>query len=288
MTTRQGMGLATAYDGAAATLGDDELGLFQSLFKRHIGLHLTREKKALLVSRLSRRMAELKVASFREYHRIITASGQCAAAEFQYAVDLITTNETCFFRDAGHFSFLRENILAGAGRDRPFHAWSAACSSGEEAYSIAMVLDDALGGTPWHVAGSDVSQRMLHKARRALYPMERCLRIPSEYLKRHCLRGEHEYEGQMLVDRALRARVSFVQLNLIALPEALGPFDVIFLRNVLIYFDLPTKKKVIEAVLRRLRPGGCLMLGLAESLHGVSAVVQNVAPAVYRKPMAGP
>lgn len=265
-------------------IDDDELGLFQSLFKRHIGLHLSREKKALLVSRLARRLGELEVASFRDYHRIISASGQRATAELQYAIDLITTNETRFFREAEHFSFLRERVVPSLARGRTPHVWSAACSSGEEAFSIAMVLDDALGAAPWHVLGSDVSQRVLHKARRGLYPMARCELIPPSCLKRHCLRGQQEYEGQLLVDRALRERVSFVRLNLTALPERLGPFDVIFLRNVIIYFDLPTKARVVESVLRSLRPGGYLMVGLAESLSGISAGLENVAPAVYRKP----
>lgn len=266
-------------------LDDDDLTLFQSLFKRHIGLQLTREKKALLVSRLARRLSELKVASFRDYYRLISASGQRATAELQYAIDLITTNETRFFREAGHFEYLREHILPQFRRGRPFHVWSAACSSGEEAFSIAMVLDDVLGKAPWHVVGSDVSQRMLHKARRGLYPMTRCRHIPAAYLRRHCLRGQQEYEGQLLVERGLRERVSFGQLNLTALPQGLGPFDVIFLCNVLIYFDLPTKKEVVETVLRYLRPGGYLMVGLAESLHGLSTPLENVGPAIYCKPL---
>lgn len=278
--------LAVASAGAVASLDDDELMQFQALFKRQIGLHLSHEKKALLVSRLVRRLTELRVSSFGEYHRLITASGQWATAELQYAIDLITTNETRFFRDAGHFDFLREKILAHAGKEQPLHIWSAACSSGEEAFSLAMVLDATLGGGAWHVLGSDISQRMLHKARRALYPLDRCRQIPVEYLKRYCLKGQQEYEGQLLVERSLRERVSFVYLNLTALPDALGPFDVIFLRNVLIYFDLTTKSQVVEAVLRYLRPGGYLVLGLAESLQGVAVEVESVAPAVYRKPPA--
>lgn len=276
--------LAMSCATAVASLGDEELVQFQALFKQHIGLHLTREKKALLVSRLARRLTELRVASFGEYHRLITASGQWAASELQYAIDLITTNETRFFRDAVHFDFLRERCRTHTGKERPFHVWSAASSSGEEAFSLAMVLDDTLGDAPWHVLGSDISQRMLHKARRALYPLERSRQIPLEYLKRYCLRGQYEYEGQLLVERSLRERVSFVRMNLTALPDALGPFDVIFLRNVLIYFDLATKNKVIEAVLRSLRPGGYLVLGLAESLQGVAVEMENIMPAVYRKP----
>lgn len=286
MKQEEGQRFAAASARPVSSLADDELAQFQVLFKSHIGLHLTREKKALLVSRLARRLMELGVTSFGDYHRLITASGQWAAAELQYAIDLITTNETRFFRDSVHFDFLREKILSPARTGRPFHVWSAACSSGEEAFSLAMVLDDTQGKAPWHVLGSDISQRMLHKARRALYPLDRCRQIPLEYLKRYCLRGQQEYDGQLLVERGLRARVSFVRLNLTALPDALGPFEVIFLRNVLIYFDQEIKKQVVEAVLRSLHPGGYLVLGLAESLQGVAVDVKNIAPAIYRKPHA--
>lgn len=275
-------------EGAAgispALLDDETLTAFQALFKQHIGLHLTKEKRALLVSRLARRLNELGLSGFQDYHRLISGSGAQAEGELGYAIDLVTTNETRFFRDAGHFDFLRDAILSQAGRLQPLHVWTAACSSGEEAYSLAMVLDDARGNAPWHVLASDISQRTLHRARRALYPLERCREIPADYLKQYCLRGEQEYEGLLLVDRQLRERVSFVRLNLTALPEALGPFDVIFLRNVLIYFDLATKTQVVQAVLRSLRPGGHLFLGLAESLHGVDVRLKTVAPAVYRKP----
>lgn len=283
MTRRPSSPPAAPYASTAMTLDDDELILYQSLFYQRIGLHLTREKKALLISRLTRRLTDLGVSSFREYHQRITAPGPIAAAELQYAIDLITTNETRFFRNPEHFGFLRETILPQRQQAHPFRVWSAACSSGEEAYSLAMVLNDVLGTAPWQVLGSDVSQRMLHKARRALYPMERCQLIPHEYLKRHCLRGQHEYAGQLLMDHALREQVTFVQLNLTDLPETLGPFDLIFLRNVLIYFDLPTKTKVVKTVLRSLRPGGHLVLGLAESLQGLATSLENVSPAIYRK-----
>ncbi|UXY16331.1 methyltransferase domain-containing protein [Chitiniphilus purpureus] len=268
-------------DLSVAVPSDSELALFQTLFKQQIGLHLSREKKVLLASRLSRRIAELQLSSFSEYHQLITGRG--GDAERQYAIDLITTNETYFFRESQHFDFLRQHILTSWPAGEAFQVWSAASASGEEAYSVAMVLDAVLGERPWRVFGSDISQRVLAQARRGLYPMARGERIPPEYLRRYCLRGQGEYNGQFLVTRALRERVTFAQLNLTALPMRLGPFDLVLLRNVIIYFDPPTKLKVVGSVLQHLRPGGLLFVGHSESLNGMPLGLQMISPSIYRK-----
>ncbi|HZH57094.1 CheR family methyltransferase [Yanghanlia caeni] len=266
-------------------VSDSELALFQTLFKQQIGLHLSDEKKALLASRLESRLMALGLSRFHDYYRFITGPGEAAAEELQQAIDLITTNETYFFREPAHFEFLSQSIVPATRADAPFSVWSAASASGEEAYSIAMVLHDTLGDAPWRVLGSDVSQRVLRSARRGMYPLSRCEHIPQPYLKRYCLRGVDEYTGQLLVERSLRERVSFVSMNLTRLPDTLGQFDVIFLRNVIIYFDLPTKIRVLESVLRYLRPGGYLITGHSESLHGVCVPLEAVASAIYRKPV---
>lgn len=265
-------------------VSDEELTLFQSLFRQQIGLHLTAEKKALLASRFDRRLSELGLRSLTDYYRLITSPGEAAADELQNAIDLITTNETYFFREPAHFDFLREFVATQVAAGSTCHVWSAASASGEEAYSAAMVLHDALGDTGWRVMASDVSQRMLRTARQGMYPLARGRQIPQEYLRRYCLRGTEEYEGHLLVERCLRERVTFLTLNLIDLPRGVGPFDVIFLRNVIIYFDLATKIRVLEAVLGCLRPGGYLLTGHAESLHGIPVPLEAVASAIYRKP----
>ncbi|HSC78728.1 MAG TPA: protein-glutamate O-methyltransferase CheR, partial [Chitinolyticbacter sp.] len=233
---------------------------------------------------LAKRIGELELASFRDYHRLIVGDHAEAQVERQRAIDLITTHETCFFREKKHFDFLRSQVLPLHAHARSFNVWSAASSSGEEAYSIAMLLDDVLGESPWRIFGSDISQRILAQARRGLYPMARCEQVPAEYLKRYCLRGQGEYAGQLLVSRALRERVTFKQLNLMALPARLGPFDAVFLRNVIIYFDAPTKIEVVKAVTRHLRPGGYLMVGHSESLPGMPLELETIAPSIYRKP----
>ncbi|GAA5784230.1 chemotaxis protein methyltransferase [Chitiniphilus shinanonensis] len=267
---------------APTSLSADELKLFQALFKDQIGLHLSEGKKALIAARLGKRIGELELGSFREYHRLISSRG--GEAERQYAIDLVTTNETYFFRETKHFDFVRQRILARWPAERPFNVWSAASSSGEEAYSVAMLLHDVLGERDWSIFGSDISQRVLARARRGLYPMARGEKIPPDYLRRYCLRGQGEYAGQFLVSKALRERITFSQLNLTALPQRLGPFDLVLLRNVIIYFDLPTKINVVNNVVRHLKPGGYLFVGHSESLHGMPVALETVVPSVYRKP----
>jgi chemotaxis protein methyltransferase CheR len=199
------------------------------------------------------------------------------------AVDLLTTNETYFFREIKHFEFLRTLVLKERSRPQPFRIWSAASSSGEEAYSIAMVLADCMQTTPWEILGTDISTRVLEGARRGLYTMDRGRHIPPEYLKRFCRKGSGQYEGQLLIDRDLRSNVMFRQVNLnVPLPE-MGQFDVVFLRNVMIYFNNETKRQVVARVISTIKPGGYFCVGHSESLSDITQAVQMVAPAIYRK-----
>ena len=202
----------------------------------------------------------------------------------QTAVDLLTTNETYFFREPKHFDLLRKVATLARGRSEAFRVWSAASSSGEEAYSIAMVLEDCLPGQAWEIVGSDISTRVLDKARGGHYPMERAANIPKEYLKRFCLRGTGAQEGTLLIERGLRERVRFMQVNLNEPLPKLGMFDVVFLRNVMIYFNNETKQQIVGRILPTLKPGGHFCIGHSESLNGISDAVQALAPSIYRKP----
>ncbi|MFC4159555.1 CheR family methyltransferase [Chitinimonas lacunae] len=262
-------------------MNDREFEAYSGLIERLVGIHLTPLKRAMVSGRLSRRLRELGVASFGDYFRLIDDGGD--AAERQVAIDLVTTNETHFFREPKHFELLKQRLLPSLD-SKTLRVWSAACSSGEEAYSIAMVMADVLGEeAAWEVFGSDVSLRMLQMARRALYPLDRARELPLDYLRRYCLRGTGEYAGTLLVERALRRHTQFARLNLIEpLPE-IGRFDLIFLRNVIIYFDADTKRRVVGSVASRLRPGGWLVVGHAESLIDVPPGLGQVLPTVYRK-----
>jgi chemotaxis protein methyltransferase CheR len=264
------------------TITDTEFSRFQRFIFDAAGITLSPAKKALVCGRLSKRLQAHRLESFGAYFELLS-SGR-VAGEMQTAVDLLTTNETYFFREPRHFELLRTLALESAGRPQPFRVWSAASSSGEECYSIAMVLADCLGQAAWDVVGSDISTRVLQRARTGHYPLERTRHIPPAYLKRFCLRGQGEQEGTLLVERALRKRVQFAQVNLNAELPRLGSFDVVFLRNVMIYFNGDTKRQVVARVLSLLKPGGHLFIGHSESLNDISTAVEQLAPSIYRKP----
>ena len=232
--------------------------------------------------RLGKRLAHHHVDTFSEYFQLITSGGH--PEEVQMAVDLLTTNETYFFREGKHFEFLRAQALAVRGRPQPYRVWSAASSSGEEAYTMAMVLADVMPGQAWDILGTDISTRVLEGARRGLYTLERGRHIPREYLQRFCRKGTAEYDGYFLMDRSLRSRVNFVHANLNAPLPDLGKFDMVFLRNVMIYFNLDTKRQVVARVLANIKPGGYFCIGHSESLNDITQAVEIVAPSIYRKP----
>jgi chemotaxis protein methyltransferase CheR len=265
-------------------ISEQEFAQFQRFIFDIAGISMSSAKKALVSGRLAKRLQYHQLSSYTEYFKLLSAGH--APDEVQVAVDLLTTNETYFFREMRHFELLREAALArpAGSRNTPFRVWSAACSSGEEPYSIAMVLADCLGNNPWEVVASDISSRVLQRARHGHYPMERAQHIPQDYLRRFCLKGFGEQQGTLLVERALRSRVQFRQVNLnTALPD-MGSFDVIFLRNVMIYFNGETKRQVVNRVVAPLRRGGYFFIGHSESLHEVSDAVRAVMPSVYSKP----
>lgn len=272
------------WDAAMSTepISDREFTQFQRFIFEVAGITLATGKKALVSGRLAKRLAHHKLANYGAYFNMI-ASGQWPA-ETQTAIDLLTTNETYFFRESKHFDLLRKLAAEARQERRPFRVWSAACSTGEEPYSIAMVLDDVLGAQEWELYASDISTRVLAAARNGHYVRERTSHIPPAYLKRYCLRGVGEQDGTLLVARELRQRVQFQQVNLnAATPPKFGQFDVIFLRNVLIYFSPDTKRQVVGRLLGALRQGGHLLIGHSESLHDMAGPLQVLAPSVYRK-----
>lgn len=263
--------------GLAPAISDAEFARLRDWLEATTGIHLTTAKRMLVTSRLARRLRERQCASFGAYLRLVEHD----AAERQLAVDLLTTNETYFFREPKHFDFLQRLLPQ---LDSPVRIWSAACSSGEEAYSIAMLLDSQLRGRPWEVLGTDISTRVLEQARAGLYRMQRTNGIPPALLSRYCMKGTGRHEGTLLVRSQLRERLRFEHMNLREPAAGLGRFDVIFLRNVMIYFDLPTKRAVVDRLLAHLRPGGHLLVGHSESLGDVTRAVRMIAPAIYRAP----
>ena len=266
-----------------ATLSDQEFALFQKLIYKIAGISLNDSKRELLVGRLTKRLRHHALTSFASYYRLL-ATGEYAE-DLQIMVDLLTTNETYFFREPGHFAFLRDELIPRHRNNSAFRVWSAASSSGEEAYSIAMLLADTLGEAPWEIVGSDICTKVLARATTGHYSLERTEGIPPAYMRRFCLKGVREQAGTFLIVPELRQRASFRQINLMQPVDAgIGEFDVIFLRNVMIYFDTPTKAKVVHNLLPRLKPGGHLIIGHSETLNGITDRVMTVRPTIYRKP----
>jgi len=261
------------------SIRDEDFSAFQAMFFTAAGIRLAPGKKALVASRLARRLKHHGIACYGEYFKIVKGS----ADEKAIAVDLLTTNETYFFREPKHFDYLVTNVLPKRARGDTYRVWSAACSSGEEVYTLAMLLSENLDSQPWEVFGSDLSSAVLTRACAGIYPMERGKGIPPELLKRYCWRGTNEQAGKFLVDEWLRQQTRFAQINLNeALPD-IGMFDVIFLRNVLIYFEQEKKQQIIARLLHKLRPGGYLFIGHSESLNGMSLSLASQLPSVYRK-----
>ncbi len=266
---------------------------FQAVILRESGISLSDAKRALLVGRLGRRLRELSMGSFEEYLCRVEAS----AEERVLMLDAIATNETRFFREPGQFDFLRESVLPrwledGTANRRPrrVRIWSAGCSTGEEPFSLAMLLASSFPRA-WdlEVRATDLSTKALARARAAVWPLERSKEIPPALLKAFMLRGTGPEEGKMKAGPDLRALVRFERFNL-AEDGAVagGPFDAILCRNVLIYFDAEGKRHAVARLLDELAPDGFFLVGHAETLNGITDRVHPVMPCVYAAGAAPP
>ncbi len=265
-----------------ALLKDDEFQQFRAWLHKTAGISLSPAKKPLVSGRLAKRLKHYKLPSYGEYFRLITQSS--GSDELQIALDLLTTNETYFFREPKHFEFLSKEVLPHARPGQPFRLWSAASSSGEEPYTLAMTLAEGLGSMQWEIVASDISSRVLEKARTGHYSLDRTEGIPKHMLVKYCLKGTGSQEGTFLIDRTLRNKVQFMQINLNNALPRIGEFDVVFLRNVMIYFDMDTKREVVSRMMPYLKSGGYFFVSHSESLNGISDSLELVKPSVYRKP----
>ncbi len=272
----------------ATRLSDVEFDRFQSLIYQESGIHLSQSKRALLAGRLGKRLRALQITEFHEYLQHV----QRSSGELARMLDVVTTNETRFFREQRQFDHLRDRVLpqwladAEEGlRRREVRVWSAGCSTGEEPYSLAMMMIAGLGAN-WdiRILATDLSNRVLDIAAAGLWSIEKSSQIPEAYLKAFMLRGRGSQHGKMKAGPEIRSVIRFARLNLH--DEAYGvdgPFDLILCRNVLIYFDAASRRGVIDRLIDHLVPGGSLLIGHAETLHGITTRVRSVVPTVYRK-----
>ena len=278
-------------DGAGLTLRANEFRQISQLAHQRFGLELKPGKEALVAARLGKRLRQKGIKSFADYYRHVLADGSGEA--LIELIDSLTTNHTGFLRERAHFDFLAHAATEEL-RDVPTLAiWSAACSSGEEPYSIAMCLAEALakagrqGRRRFRVFATDISTQVLAQARRGIYPEERFGELPELWRRGYLLRGEGAWKGSCKIRPELAAQVEFQRLNLIEPFEHGRLFHVIFCRNVMMYFNKATQQDIVRRLTRCLEPGGYLLVGHSESLTGIEHELKYLRPATYRAIQTG-
>ncbi len=262
-----------------------EFRLFSALVHQASGISLHAGKKALLVSRLLRRLRALGLKSFRAYYDYIMEEG--SGSEFTCMLDLISTNKTEFFREPRHFEFLRNHILSDLKDQKEIRIWSAGCSSGEEPYSIAMTVYD-LRRSPFPVdckiLASDLSTRVLTKARSGIYNAENLQDLPPELVRRHFIRERGDNLGKFRMKPHLYSMIDFRRINLMDERYPIkSPLDAIFCRNVMIYFNRETQEQLISKLYRYLKPGGYLFIGSSEGVQQMKQPFSHVTSTIYRR-----
>lgn len=249
-------------------------------------IRLHEGKEPLIRARLGRRMRLHGHESLEDYCHFL--QNDAPDEEITEVVDALTTSYTKFLREPDHFEFMVQRALPAVLADgrRKFRVWSAACATGEEPYSIAFYLAEHFPhaqGWDWRVLATDISTKALKQASEGVYPLERAGTVPPEWLKRHCQRGTGEFEGRFRIRPELAGRVDFQLLNLLGPISFAEPFDLIFCRNVMIYFDRTTQEQLATSLARFLVPGGFLLTGHAESLTGLRVPFKCEQPSIYRK-----
>lgn len=253
---------------------------YRNWFLNETGIDLPSSKTSLVVQRLAQRLRERRQDSLDRYFDLLMEPDE--QQERLIALDLLTTHETYFFREPQHFEWLKQK-LSQVPKPKNYRVWSAASSTGEEVWSLAMLLMDRLGNhLPWQILASDVSAISLERARNGHYSMQRTDGISRQFLQRYCLRGTGKQQGTLLINRILHPHVEFQPINLTQPLPNIGMFDLVFLRNVLIYFDAETKNKIVKQVARHITKGGHLVVGHSESLLGMPTELQIEAPGIYR------
>jgi chemotaxis protein methyltransferase CheR len=268
---------------AECELTADQFARIAGMLHEHAGIRMREGKERLVRARLTRRLRRLGLANFEEYLAFIDQDA--SKAEFAEMVDALTTNKTSFLREAAHFDFLREHVLPAL---RPSaRIWSAGCATGEEAYTLAMLVNEVVPDAvarDLRVFATDISQRVLDLAEAGCYPPEVMADVPPEWLRTYWSRRSVSNSRELLeAAPALRRLVHFERLNLMEPWPMEGPFDVILCRNVMIYFDKETQQRLVERFWAMIRPGGHLLVGHSESLTGLTHRFRYVQPAVYLK-----
>lgn len=282
----------TCSGSAVSTMSDYEFSLFSTMIYNRLGIKMPYSKKLMLISRLLKRLRSLGMTTFREYYDYLS-SEKGMPEEFNRMIDAVTTNKTDFFREPDHFNMLVKNVLPELevseifNERKAIHLWSAGCSTGEEAYTLAMVLSEYFSetGNKFSILATDVSMRVLQSGSEAIYPESVIHPIPVPMRKKYLMRGTGEKNGLFRIVPDLREKVCFRQMNLMNSEFNIGDqMDIIFCRNVIIYFDKETQIRLFSKIYNHLVPGGYLFIGSSETLYGVNNDFIPAGPTVYRKP----
>jgi chemotaxis protein methyltransferase CheR len=277
---------------APAKLKESEFSRFSSFIYEQVGIQLSPAKKTMLEARLQKRLKVLGMDSFATYSKFIF-SAEGRRDELVHLIDAVTTNKTDFFREPGHFSHLTQKALPEilARRERrgpePVRIWSAGCSSGEEPYTLAMVLSEfaeECRDFRFSILATDISCRILEAARTAVYSEDRIDGIPGDIKRKYLLRSRDHGRKLVRICPKIRSRIAFRRINFMDSDFGISDkMDIIFCRNVVIYFDRPTQQDLMRKFYRQMRPGGYLFLGHSETLHGIDVDFKPVGSTVYRK-----
>ncbi len=277
---------------ANTKMSDAEFRRFSEFIHKRVGINLQPAKKTMLISRLLKRLRSLKIQSFSDYYDyLMSPKGQ--KNEVIHMIDVVSTNKTDFFRESAHFDFLTNKALPEIVLEekkwnmRKINVWSAGCSSGEEAYTLAVVIADFLESYPkttFSIFATDISQQMLITAEQAVYAQDTVKHIPLRYVHKYFLRGERSQTGFYRIVPKLR---SCVQVRYFNLMESFSPIrtkmDFIFCRNVMIYFNRDTRETLVNKFYNQLNNGGCLFIGNSETLNGLDTKFRQTGPTIYRK-----
>lgn len=271
-------------------LGDKEFKRLSAFIMSQYGIKLPPNKKALLQSRLQKRLKTLNYSTFKDYvNYVFSADGQ--RDEVPYMIDAVSTNKTDFFREPLHFDFLMSQGISdytrNTGRTR-LTAWSAGCSTGEEPYTLAMILQEITTADrnllDFHILATDVSESVLNHAVDGIYNSEKAQVIPLEYKRKYLLKGKNSHANKVRICNDIRSKVSFRKFNLLTTNySSLGKFDLIFCRNVLIYFEREIQNFVLTQLCNNLHPGGYLFLGHSESIAGYTLPLKHLRPTIFQK-----
>jgi chemotaxis protein methyltransferase CheR len=273
--------------GAAIRLSEREFNTLKDFIYRECGIHITDAKKTMLEARLLKRLKSLNFSNFTDYcNYLLSPEGK--EEELPLMINQVTTNKTDFFREPGHFDYLVKHVLPTLeSAEKPVTIWSAGCSTGEEPYTLAMMLKEYGRGPirdDFLILATDISTRVLEKARLAIYDMNAVSQIPSDFQRKYLLRSKDRSSPLFRVKPEVRRHIRFRRLNF--MDDDFGfreKMDVIFCRNVIIYFDKPTQERLLNKFCHYLAPDGHIFMGHSETLFGMKIPLALVAPTIYRR-----